>query len=245
MNSSCDASVALPKISTPWLDGWKRVALTRRNGIDRRVLDSAVRGSRRTRLRCLPGQCPPRQERARPKDRRVRQPVAAAAGFIWSTQGFFPVRRRDFKLRCYWPHRDNQIRAASAHIQHTQKALEQMISIFLPQAGHSVTLRYARPKVRATQARHRSKGLVPGAGPGVAVDGLGSGYRGLLGVSASPPQALPAVLARCDPDLRHWAPTPHDQRTRFRRGGETRAASFSISPAVRARGAWSYHTTAS
>ena len=82
-----------------------------------------------------------------------------------------------------------------------------MIFIFPPQAGHSVTLRYARPKGRATQARHRSERRVQGAGPRSGGRRAPIGVPGTFGVSAallllSPRlwqagKALPAVLARC------------------------------------------------
>ena len=64
--------------------------------------------------------------RGAPEDRCARRPVDPAAAFLRPVAGVVPASRFRAGAAAYWRQREMQVRYAAHHVQHMQKALEQM-----------------------------------------------------------------------------------------------------------------------
>jgi transposase len=98
----------------------------RGHGINRGVLDSVVPDSGEAQDRRAAGQRPSRQERPGQEDRCFRLPVDSAPSFRGLLRGSFRPDDEICAIRSLWRHRDNLIQLATLHLQHMQKALDQM-----------------------------------------------------------------------------------------------------------------------
>src|ERR1022692_2693876 len=96
------------------------------DGIDRGVLDSVMAGAGRRQVRGMSGQRTTFQECAREKDRRGRLPMVAVSALGWFAAGSYRPEQAICGVRTLLRYRGELIRFAAEHIQHMQKALEQM-----------------------------------------------------------------------------------------------------------------------
>ena len=100
------------------------------------------------------GECPPCEERAWPQERHPRLPVASGLHSVGLLRGSFRPEGEIVALRAYLRHRATLIEYRAAHIQHMQKALQQM-NVQLTQAVSDITGVTGLAIIRAIMAGQR------------------------------------------------------------------------------------------
>ena len=96
------------------------------SGIDRHLLDTALRTPGIAGFHGLSGQCPAREECLGPQIRRARLPMAATIDELRAALGAFRPKDEICALRAVSRQRDMLLSYQARHVQHMQKTLAQM-----------------------------------------------------------------------------------------------------------------------